>query len=131
MVREGSSGKLVRLLCGICMVLTVLRPIPGLALPDLSRYLSDLDADSRAAVTAGTQLARDAQLDGIKQRTETYILDKAQAMGLALRVEVTLVDGYPGAVTVSGHATDAEKALLEEMILRDLGISKENQVWQE
>ena len=63
----------------------------------------------------------------IKQRTQAYILDKAQALNTVLEVEVTLSDDdipVPLKVRLKGKISPYAKGRLQATIAEDLGIEK-------
>ena len=119
-----------KLICGLFLAYTVLRPISRVdfsKLPDFSLRCMD-DAEDAAAM--GENLARDSMADIIKEETEAYILDKAADLHANLRVEVAVgEDNLPAAVTISGEASPYARRQIQAMIANDLGISKENQKW--
>ena len=68
----------------------------------------------------------------IKERTQSYILDKAQSLNAVLDVEVTLSDDeipVPVKVCITGKVSPYARGRLENLIIEDLGIEKENQIW--
>jgi hypothetical protein len=68
----------------------------------------------------------------IKQETEAYILDKAQSLGCALEADVTVGEGLypvPESVLICGSISNQNRKLLEDILVKELGISKENQQW--
>ena len=84
------------------------------------------------AVAEGEQQTKTALARLIKQRTCAYILDKAQALNVALEVEVTLSDDdipVPEAVRLKGKVSPYAKGRLQTIIAEDLGIEKERQTW--
>ena len=76
---------------------------------------------------------REALAAVIKQKTRTYIWDKAQELGLAAEIDVTVsTDGaypYPAAVCVKGAFTEAQRQTLSRYIEENLAIGKEQQTW--
>jgi len=69
----------------------------------------------------------------IGEKTETYILDKAAALGADVAVTVTVVQGsdypYPWSAEISGVLTEGQKASLSAMMEASLAIPKERQVF--
>lgn len=66
----------------------------------------------------------------ISEEAATYILDKADALGLQLEVQVEL-DGnlLPWGVSLQGAASPYARSRLSSQIETELGIPKERQVW--
>ena len=62
---------------------------------------------------------------------ESYILDKADALGLSPAVSVTVdPEGLPTGVCIEGSYTQEQQTALQTVITNDLGISKEDQQWK-
>ena len=127
---NGSGKQVGKLICGLFLAYTVLSPISRVdfsKLPDFSLRCMD-DAEDAAAM--GENLARDSMADIIKEETEAYILDKAEAYQAQITADVSLTpDGLPESVTYTGAPSDEIRQLLENMVTEDLGIPKENQRW--
>lgn len=127
---DGSMGKLVKLIAGIFMALTILSPVRKLKLPDVNTWMSSFASDGREAAARGQQLGREERETFIKAQTEAYILDKAAGYGAALEVQVTLDDaGIPASVTLTGAVSPYAKACLMRLIASDLGMEQEVQQW--
>ena len=66
----------------------------------------------------------------ITQQTQSYILDKADTLGVCLEVGVELNEEMvPWRVTMAGEASPYARQRLEGIIQDDLGIPAERQVW--
>ncbi len=129
---KGSHGTMVKLIAGVFMAFTVIRPIADIRLGDLTDITDIYSADARAAVAEGEKTSRQALAAGIKAQCEAYILDKAEAMGLKLTAEVELSQDdlpVPIAVRISGQASPYKKTQLRQLITDGLGIEKEHQIW--
>lgn len=131
-VKEGSAQKVLKLVCGIFLTVTMLRPLAGATLDHLMDIPESFTDDAARAVSSGESLARNSEAEIIKQKCEAYILDKASELDLSLAVDITLSEEDPPvpiAVRICGNITPYNKLLLEELILQNLGITKENQLW--
>jgi len=131
-LKDCSAGKLTRMICGLVLMLSVLRPIMKWNAENLSEAVFPQLSDGSRFVSQGELTAQNTIADIIKQETEAYIVDKAAAMGLAVSVQVTVSSNHPPVpvfVEITGSASPYMKLRLEEMIQEDLNISKENQVW--
>ena len=130
--KEKASGRLVNMLCGLLMSFTLIRPITHLQI-DKYTYFSNSLSDNTQAVIAAGENYRINQLSAIiKEETETYILDKAQALNCTLDVEVIIYKSdppIPTEVYINGNPTPSAKEQLTQIIEADLHISKENQIW--
>lgn len=132
---SGSNGKpnvVIKLLCGIFLTLTVIRPLAKVSIPDISSYLDDTKWDAALAGERGAAYRDEVLRAGIKANTEAYILDKAVSMAAQIHVEVTLNDEdlpLPCAVRITGSVSPYVKQQLQRMIENDLGLPKEVQEW--
>lgn len=131
LVKKNGAGELIRMVCGLVLAFTVLRPIAGLKLDQLPFDLPSLPSGEDAA-SQGEKITREAMEDIIKSQTEAYILDKAAALGVNLTAEVLLGEDtipVPVGVILSGACSPYAKSELTDAIEKDLGIPKENQLW--
>ena len=130
--RAGATGKVVKMITGICMLLTIVSPILQFRIRDIGTFLGELAADADGYVTDGENVSAAAFEDIIKTRTEAYILDKADSYGAALKVEVSLSNEQipkPCSVRISGSISPYGKRQLQNMIREELGIALEEQIW--
>ena len=129
---KGSMGPLIRLIAGLFMTVTVISPWAQVRIQHMSDYFEDVSSGSGQIVVAGEEQAREMLVSIIKERTQAYILDKANSYGAELAVEVS-VDGsdtpVPCAVQISGSISPAGKKALSNMIRQELGIPLEEQTW--
>lgn len=126
---KGATGKLLRLLCGLFMAATAIKPIVDIQIADIRNFADQLTVDADLAVSNGEEIASAEMKRIIKEKTETYILDKAKTLGAELKVEVTLDGMVPAAVTLTGNISPFAKVSLCETIMQDLGIALEAQAW--
>ena len=126
---EGGLGKLMQVLCGLFMLVTLFSGFTGGVRFDELNF-SQLDAHS---------IVQDAKLESVLTlreiiitETEAYILDKANKFGAELTVEVSVDDSElptPCAVTVRGSVSPYARQQLQQIIADDLGICVEDQRW--
>ncbi len=129
---EGSGKKLLRLVCGVFLTIVVLRPVVGLNPDFLTDSLLSLQSDGSRFTAQGEEMTDQALRERIKQQAEAYILDKAAELNASIQAEVELSQQsplVPLSVTISGTVSPYARTQLEQMLLADLGIAKENQVW--
>lgn len=127
-----STGKILKILAGIFMSVTVLTPFSNISFSDITYYFESLSSDSAQYVEEGTSLAQNSVSGIIKSQTEAYILDKAKSMGLDISVEVELDDNnnsVPCGITINGSVSPYLKEVMGEYIEQTLGITRENQRW--
>lgn len=132
-VFQDLPGKeLLRMLCGLILAVSVLRPISGMDLTEFSEIFSAVDMAGQEAACWGEEEARTARADIIKAQSEAYILDKAAERSLSIAAEVRLTDDpvpVPKEVTVYGQLSPYDRQQLSRMIQENLGIPKEDQRW--
>lgn len=129
---SGMSGAVIRMICGVFMAMAVVAPWATLRLDAPLELVTNVQSDAEAIVSQGENSAREAMAGIISGQVRTYILDKADAMGLDLEVSVELTDAdlpVPVAVTLKGEISPYHKGVLGDAIRDDLGIGKEAQTW--
>lgn len=129
---QGTQGTMIKLIVGLLLTFSVIRPLANIKLTQWSDVTLEISDYAKAAVGEGEDMTKQALASGIISRTEAYILDKAEALGLSLEVEVTVSEDdipVPIAVRLTGNASPFAKSSLASMIQQDLGISREDQTW--
>lgn len=114
------------------MTLTIVAPWGQLRLNELNEIKTQLTFDAERISLSGQNTARDALVDGIMDATRAYILDKAEALGADVTVEVMLDDSQipvPCGVRIRGNISPYLREKLGSLIERDLGIPTEAQQW--
>lgn len=129
--RKGTPAAMGKLLTGLFMTVTVLAPLAGVSLGPIGDMTADFRQHAQRAVEEGEKYAADALRQGITERTQAYILDKAEDIGANICVEVILSEDLypvPSQVKISGDISPIARNKLKG-ILKELGISEENQIW--
>lgn len=132
MGEKGTMAAMVKLLCGLFLCITAVRPLIRLEIGDLSGYVQSFGVDASLAASEGEAAAAKAFSAIIKSETEAYILDKAESVEAAVTVEVTLSGDdppLPCAVTITGACSPYAKTALRTFIEQDIGIPREAQTW--
>ena len=131
LVSDDKKKRLLNLVSGIFLVLTIVKPFCGLdlsAILSFSEWERSLLVDS--CISDGRQAAEAARSVRIKELCEAYILDKAEALDAQIQVQVDLDHALiPESVTVTGISDPYIQKELQKFLIDDLGISKENQRW--
>ena len=127
---KSQSYKLLKLMCGIVMVLAVVAPWMEISVDAYIDYFDSIGVDALSIRETGEGFAEDALRQGIKEQTEAYILDKAALLGADIHVSVTCDTSLrPVSVRIRGNASPYVKRRLQEILCSDIGISEENQTW--
>ena len=130
--KKGSSAALVRLIGGLFLAFTVIRPLADVDLDAAFDTPWDFVQQGSDIAAQGEQITREKLQSIIKQRCEAYILDRANALHAQLEVEVTLRQDdipVPTAVQLRGSVSPYAKMSLQAWLTDDMGIPKENQKW--
>lgn len=132
LVKDTCCKDQIRLLTSLFLVVTIVAPVLHIEYSLPITFDDVLSGEAEAIVSEGTDISRQAISEVIKTGAEAYILTKAEALDADITVEVTIGYGeQPSleAVRVYGCVSDNVREQLEEIIARDLGIAKENQIW--
>lgn len=134
--RKGGTGKATQLTAGLLVLLAAARPLAGLSAFDVSGALQDLQSRQETRADELTEENDRMMKALIEGKTEAYILDKAEEMGIDCGVFVTYARDESGAfaparVTLAGALTAEEQRRLAGQITADLGIAGENIVFKE
>ena len=128
--REGTVMQLLRMVCGILLIITAIGPLSGKTIPEILTVPDHWLPDGEAAAAMGADLARRETRRCIQQRLEAYILDKAQALGADITPTVELdAENYPESIELEGDCSEDIRQTLSSVITNDLGIPEEDQKW--
>ena len=128
-VGEGHSGKVMKRLCGLFLLLTALGPLGRLDLPDLGDLWRE---EAQRFVDQGEAYARVERNRGIEAQLSAYVLDKAAALDFPAKVRLMLSEeGLPEGVTLEASPTPAQKEAMEAFLKTELGIPEEAVGWVE
>lgn len=130
--KETGFLHLIKLLCGIFLMLTVLVPVSQISLEGISPFAIPYSSLGEQAAKTGEDYARNSLSWIIKEETQSYILDKANQMGASIIADVTVSSDpipIPVSVSITGDISGQQRLQLEELLTKDLNIAKENQTW--
>jgi len=131
--QKGINGSLIKTLCGIFVLLISFSPVLEVFYSDFDSLVPDFSASGQTAAEQGESFAREALEAGIKNRTEAYILDKAESYDARLEVEVKIKwndTPVPVGAVISGDCSPYAKSQLSAMMEQDLGIQRKDQQWR-
>ena len=129
--KDNGLFRIVKIVCGLFLTVTMLSPMLRDRVLDMSILKGNWSDSADQFIDSGTKMAMDQKNAIIKQRTQAYILEKAESMGLSISTEVTLdpESNQPGCVVLTGNLTPYEKSVLSQYIQQNLAIPKERQQW--
>ena len=134
LVPKGRMKSICSLLCGVFLAMTALSGLAGWQLTDVAEELTKMRIAAEEARTGVEIRNREALSAIIKSKTEAYIWDKADEMGVALEVEVETRDlgsgPYPWRATLTGTCGGEKRTALTQYIEENLAIPEARQVWQ-
>ena len=129
---KSKEGPLLKLVCALVLTFSLVEPFLNLRSGDWEALGIDFQAEAQEAAEEGRVQGENTVRKLIKQETEAYIMDKARELDLDIQAEVTLSDQAmpaPETVTIRGTLPPYGKAKLSQILVRELGIPKENQEW--
>lgn len=130
--KDTAYGSMLRLLASLFVVITVVSPWTNFNFENISFYWKEFDMDASDQVAIGQEFATESLQKIIKEQSESYILDKANALGADLRVNITISQANPPvpvSVQLEGNLSPYAKKQLKQIIAKDLGIPEGEQAW--
>ncbi|MBQ3503321.1 MAG: stage III sporulation protein AF [Oscillospiraceae bacterium] len=130
---KGTAKEILKLVGGLFLMFTVIRPIANIQIPDLAMGEESYREEAALAVSEGESMIYASIAGSIKQELEAYILDKARSLGTELEVQVLLEDrGYiPISLYLEGNASPHARNALIQFLTEELGIQEEKIQWNE
>ena len=127
--KKGAISGQIKLLAGIILTIAVIRPLIHIRIQNVTEYTDEVFFQADVAVSAGEAMAEREMESIIKARLQTYILDKATALGAELEVEVFVQECVPVGAMLCGAVSPYVKIQLENWMADSVGIPKEAQQW--
>lgn len=125
---KGREKALIRMVGGVLMLLTLLRPLGAIEWSEISIPTGGFS--QQAEIYRVQQ--ENALSSIIAERLETYIWDKATELGIACTVRVEMSSGESGIpVTQSVEISAAYDPVLSAWLEEVVGIPAEQQIWLE
>ena len=123
---------MVRLVSGLLLALAILRPLAGGGWEGLELAAGSFNLQSEAQAERYRKNQQEALSAIIAEKTEAYILDKANRLGLDCTVQVTVAAGESGIpLPVSAAIRGAYSPALAECMEEEVGIPAQEQIWLE
>ncbi len=129
---KGTASAVGKMLCGVFLAVTVLRPVAQLSFGAVEDFTAGLQDQAQAAVQDGKDQFHLSLAAIIKEKTEAYILDEAKKLDVSLQVQVTLSTDpvpVPLSAKLKGRVSPFAKGKLKTLIRDNLGIPEEKQIW--
>ena len=130
--KNTSAGMIIKMLGGIFLVITLISPLVKIRFDDLGVLWEQISAEGDLLAQEGNDSTQEALSTVIKEDLEAYILDKADELGLTLKVTVQMDQHnavMPQTVKLQGAASPYQKRLLSAFMEEELGITEAQQEW--
>ena len=129
---RGKEQSMVRLVSGLLLALAILRPLAGNDWDGLEVAAGSFSLQSEAQAEIYRKNQQETLSAIIAEKTEAYILDKANQLGLDCTVRVTVEAGESGIpLPVSATVRGAYSPALAECMEEEVGIPAQKQIWLE
>ncbi len=121
----------VNLLSALFVTICIISPWKDFSLQDLQMYNPLETQSADVYVETGKQMTQNKIETIIIERTQAYILEKANQLHVQVEVRVELSnDGIPLRSVITGNLSQSEKDELSAFLLKEIGIKEEMQIWK-
>ena len=130
--KNTSAGMIIKMLGGIFLVITLISPLVKIRFDDLGVLWEQISAEGDLLAQEGNDSTQEALSTVIKEDLEAYILDKADELGLTLKITVQMDQHntvMPQTVKLQGAVSPYQKRLLSAFMEEELGITEAQQEW--
>lgn len=132
-IPKGIVHKIAGIVGGLLLVITAISPLLDFNGDVISQAVSKYIIEAENIQTGIEIGSKELLCQVIKDQCESYILDKADSMGMAIEIEIEMNEKvqypYPIHVTVRGNWTVSEQMYLCRYIADSLGVPEEQQEW--
>lgn len=131
---KGAVHRTLTFLSGLAMILTALGPVAKLDFDALAQSMARTRIEAEEAAEGVTVDSTELIAELIKEEAETYIWDKAAALGMSvteISVEVR-TDGtypYPYRAVLTVVCTEEQRQRLQQALEEELAIPAKRQEW--
>ena len=128
--RKTAAGAMIHLLCGLLVVLTLIRPVLSFRMGQLPEVSAMVWQEAAAERDRGEAICQAQLREVISEELQTYILTEARSFGAELQAVFSEWEGVrPESVTLTGRIAPYARIRLQQIIAQKLGIEKERQQW--
>jgi len=119
---------------GVALLIVMATPLvhldPSQAVDIIQSHLQQADAlEAQIENHEGLSSA-----DLISERCTAYILERAESLGLSVRIDLEMSDDkyypYPASVIITGSWDELQKNKLENILTNEIGIPSQRQEWK-
>ena len=130
---KGSVRRVAGFTCGLLLTVAAIGPLTNLGDYSISEALAALQMQAEEQKAGVTIKNRELVSQIIKEKTQSYILDKAAGLDMSIQVEVSMEEEtgqpYPKSVQITGMVSNAQKAALQDYIEENFGVPAVRQEW--
>ena len=128
-VSDLRSRKMIQLLCGMLLAITLLRPLSSISIDDTWKFdMEGISPDTY--IDMGRQEAKNVQEECIMEACESYVTNKAKDFDMLVTADISLDENMrPVSARINVKSDSGKFQILEQILEEDLGITKENQTW--
>ena len=132
---QGRIKRAAELVCGIVMVTALLSVLTSPDMRSYSEYLTRYRNEAEALCRSGEEYSENLERTVIEEKTEAYILDKAESIGAELSDVSVLAEWssdrcwYPSSAQLRGSVSEDKRQILSRWMEAELGITEEMQTW--
>lgn len=132
-IPKGIVHKIASIVGGLLLVTAVISPLLDINENIISQAVSKYIVEAENIQTGIEIGSKELLCQVIRDKCESYILDKADSMGITIELEIVLNEKvqypYPIHVIVRGNWTVSEQRYLCRYIADSLGVPEEQQEW--
>ena len=131
--KNQTTGNIIKMICVVFMTLSVITPLLKIKYGDASSYIDSYRSDADRIVSEARNETANALMSVIKEKTQSYIVNKAAANGadIIATVDITEPDTLtPDIITIEGEVSPYVKEIIKKAISEELGIPEEKQIWK-
>lgn len=130
--KNSACQSIIKLLAGIFLAVTVISPWSTFRFNQILSYIDSINMDAAALTAQSKERINKETSSIISEHIETYIKNKGETLGATLEIEVFTSGEPPYApyeVSLHGDISPYAQNTLQHIIANDLGIPKEQQIW--
>lgn len=131
--KQGAVGGIIKMISAVFISISILSPFLKLQVKDLTDSLAKIELDAEDIISEAEQQVKEETTAIITDRVQSYIKDKAASYGAQITATVSFTDitaNTPDTVTIEGDVSPYVKKVLKDLIVSDLGIPEEKQIWK-
>jgi len=131
--KQKAISGLIKTIGSVVLIITIAYPLVNLKEADLSSHWSSFQIDANSIIEDAKDKTAKETASIISDEIQTYIKDKARTYGAEVHAVVSLTEPeniIPDTVIIEGQVSPYTKSVLQKIIVNDLGIAEEKQIWK-